>query len=193
MPQSLGNLLAVVRYPPHLLLFVDVRQGFEVRLEAQQLFEARHLSAQLEVVPGGVQLCCMLDVTLLYHEEAHASLVYEICEPLDAKDQVAPCESAERYHGLLGVQDYGAGNPGAYSSDEVLGITLVGLQVFHQGSNLATLASKPARQLTGFCLRASGRRSAPYHTVETAQIDGASKRDPTPKLIAPSGRPLPFN
>src|SRR3712207_6291964 len=101
----------------------------------------------------------MLDVTLLYHEEAHGGLVHEICKPLDAEDPVAPRESAERYHGLVGVQDYGAGNAGIYSSDQVLGLALVGLQVIHQGIDIATLATEPARQLTGLCPRTGGRRS----------------------------------
>ena len=59
----------------------------------------------------------MLDVTPFYYEETHAALVYETCKPLDAKDRVAPLKSAERYHRLVGVQNYGAGDTGIYGSD----------------------------------------------------------------------------
>src|SRR3712207_1750798 len=99
----------------------------------------------------------MLDVTLLYHEETHGALVYQTCKPLDTEDPVAPLKSAERYHRLVGVQNDGAGKIGLYSSDYVPSIALVGLQVFHQGIDLAAIATKSARRLTGTCLKTSGR------------------------------------
>ena len=113
----------------HLTSFFSWMSSSALRraLRCGKLFEARHLFAQLGVAPGDAQLCCMLDVTLLYHEETHAALVYETRKPLDAKGQVAPLESAEGYHRLVGVQNYGAGNTGIYSSDQVGGIALVGL------------------------------------------------------------------
>jgi hypothetical protein len=56
----------------------------------------------------------------LYQEVTYGAFSYQTCKSLVAKDRVSPIKAAERYNRLVCVQDYGAGNTGIYSSDQVL-------------------------------------------------------------------------